>query len=70
MGFLWNLMSIQWTDFSGDDLRTRAKITSHFVHPGFRPSLPDPQLQNPRNSLLFLWFCSLGSNKPDLNPCA
>jgi len=60
-------------------LRARAKITSHFIHPkgicfaahpGFRPSLPDPQLQNPRNSSLFLWFCSLGSNKADLNPCA
>ncbi|MBW2606423.1 MAG: hypothetical protein JRD05_02175 [Deltaproteobacteria bacterium] len=60
-------------------LRARAKITSHFMHPkgicfaahpGFRPSLSDSQLQNPRNSSLFLWFCSLGSNKSDLNPCA
>jgi len=51
-------------------LRARAKITSHFIHPGFRPALPDPQLQNPRNSSLFLRFCSLGSNKDDLNPCA
>jgi len=25
-------------------------------NPGFRPALPDPQLQNPRNSSLFLWF--------------
>jgi len=40
-------------------LRARAKITSHFMHPGFRPSLSDPQLQNPRNSSLFLWFRSL-----------
>ena len=37
-------------------LRARAKITSHFIHPGFRSALPDPQLQNPRNSSLFLWF--------------
>ena len=50
-------------------LRVRVKITSHFMHHGFMPSLPDPQLQNPRNSSLFLWFCSLGSNKADLNPC-
>ncbi len=49
-------------------VRARAKITSNFMHPkgicfaahpGFRPALPDPQLQNPRNSLLFLWFRSL-----------
>ena len=60
-------------------LRARAKIISHFMHPKgiwfaahpeFRPSLSYPQLQNPRNSSLFLWFCSLGSNKDDLNPCA
>jgi len=51
-------------------LRARAKITSYFMHPGFRPALPDPQLQNSRNSSLFLWFCSLGSNKADLNHCA
>ncbi len=49
-------------------LRARVKIISHFMHPkgicfaahpGFRPSLSDPQLQNPRNSALFLWFRSL-----------
>jgi len=56
--------------FGSLDLRAREKITSHFIHPGFRPSLSDPQPQNPRNSLLFLWFCGLGSNKPGLNPCA
>jgi hypothetical protein len=32
--------------------------------------LSDLQLQNPQNSLLFLRFCSLRSNKPDPNPDA
>ncbi len=38
-----------------------------FSHLSFRPSLPDPHSQNPRNSTLFLWFCSIGSNKSNPN---
>ena len=41
-----------------------------FSHPVFRPSLSDPQSQNPRNSPLLRWFCNFRSNKSDLNPGA
>jgi hypothetical protein len=38
-----------------------------FWHLSFRPSLADTHSQNPRNSLLFLWFCSIGSTKSNRN---
>ncbi len=50
--------------------RARAKIISHFIHPGFRPSSPDLKMQNPQKSLLFQRFCTFRSNKSDPNPGA
>ena len=38
-----------------------------FWHLSFRPSLADTHSQNPRNSLLFLWLCSIGSTKSNPN---
>ncbi len=51
-------------------LRARAKITSHFCISASAHLWPMPHSQNPRNSSLFLWFCSLGSAKPEPNPSA
>jgi hypothetical protein len=38
-----------------------------FSHLSFRPPLADTNSQNPRNSLLFLWFCSFASTKSNPN---
>jgi hypothetical protein len=48
-------------------LRARATITSHFYISASAHLWLIPQSQNPRNSQLFLWFCSLGSAKPEPN---
>ena len=48
-------------------LRAREKITSHFCISPPAHLWPIPHSQNPRNSSLFLWFCSLGSAKPEPN---
>ena len=53
-------------------LRARAKITSHFcisasAHLWLIPHSHLVLLNWPRNSSLFLWFCSLGSAKPEPN---
>jgi hypothetical protein len=46
-------------------LRVRAKITSNFYISASVHLWLIPHSQNPRNSSLFLWFCSLGSAKPE-----
>ena len=38
-----------------------------FWHLSFRPPLADTHSQNPQNSLLLLWFCSIGSTKSNPN---
>jgi len=38
-----------------------------FWHLSFRPSLADFHSQNPRNSWLFLWFCSIRSANSNPN---
>jgi hypothetical protein len=48
-------------------LRAREKITSHFYISASAHLWLIPYSQNPRNSQLFLWFCSLGSAKPEPN---
>ena len=50
-----------------ETLRARAKITSHFRISASAHLWLIPHSQKPRNSLLFLWFCSLGSAKPRPN---
>jgi len=49
------------------NLRAREKITSHFFISASAHLWLIPHSQNPRNSQLFLWFCSLGSAKPEPN---
>jgi len=44
-----------------------AKNNFPFSHLSFGLSLADTHSQNPRNSLLFLWFCSIESTKCNLN---
>jgi len=46
-------------------LRARAKITSHFGISASAHLWSISHSQNPRNSLLFLWFHSLESAKPE-----
>jgi glycosyltransferase involved in cell wall biosynthesis len=53
-----------------DEIKAREKTTSHFMHPGFKPSLVDPQSRTSRNSSLFRRLHSIGSTKSDQNPGA
>jgi hypothetical protein len=48
-------------------LRVREKIISHFSILASAHLWPMPHSQNPRNSSLFLWFCSFGSAKSEPN---
>ena len=73
----WRVSQIDNAEFRSNDyvslgrnLRARAKITSHFCISASAHLWPMPHSQNPRNSSLFLWFCSLGSAKPEPNPSA
>ena len=51
------------------EVRTKGSLKNNFTfsHLSFRPYLVGPHSQNPRNSSLFLWFCSIGSTKSDPN---
>ncbi len=48
-------------------VRNGDETTSPFIHLSFRLSLVGLHSQSPRNSLLFLWLCSIKSTKSNPN---